>query len=163
MPDPAHSYLGIFGPGRGIAINRVTDDIYVGSYAGVIVFSAEPPTKVPTVTTGDATPSLKGAQLRGTVEPDEVPTTACYFEWGTSAEKYGNVAPCAQGDVLNGSGEVEVTAGIGGLEPGATYHFRLAAENANEILEFGKDSKFVAQGEPKVTDEYATISVPTGP
>ncbi len=73
------------------------------------------------------------ATLNGTVEPEGVPTTHCFFEWGTSTA-YGNRAACAQGEVLAGSGKDQVSAELTGLTLGTTYHFRLVASNANTDL-----------------------------
>ncbi len=73
------------------------------------------------------------ATLNGTVEPEGVTTTHCFFEWGTSTA-YGNRAACAQGEVLAGSGKDQVSAEIAGLTPGTTYHFRFVASNANTDL-----------------------------
>jgi hypothetical protein len=86
---------------------------------------------VPDTTTAKASGfTATTATLNGIVEPEGVPTTHCFFEWGTTTA-YGNKAPCSQGEVLTGSGEDQVSAEITGLTPGVTYHFRLVAANAN--------------------------------
>jgi hypothetical protein len=88
------------------------------------------PDTVVTATATAVTPTA--ATLNGTVDPDGVPLTACEFEWGATTA-YGKTAPCAPNAAGIGSGTsaVPVSAGIGGLEVGTVYHFRLRAANAN--------------------------------
>jgi hypothetical protein len=100
-----------------------------GSRGGqVTAFAVE---TVPNVSTAKASGfTATTATLNGTVEPEGVPTTHCFFEWGTTTA-YGNRVACAQGEVLSGSGTEQVSAELTGLTPGETYHFRLVASNAN--------------------------------
>ncbi|MFZ1925460.1 MAG: hypothetical protein WAU42_04880, partial [Solirubrobacteraceae bacterium] len=133
-----------FGHGRlefeggtytGLAVDssNPTDRIYVLGRRGgqVTAFAVETVPDVATVKASGFTATT--ATLNGTVEPEGVLTTHCFFEWGTSTA-YGNRAACAQGEVLAGSGKDQVSAEITGLTPGATYHFRLVASNANTDL-----------------------------
>src|SRR6201999_2254100 len=79
----------------------------------------------------------------GSVDPGGLALTECFFEYGTT-QNYGQKAEC---DALppSNSGTYPVTADIAGLQPdGTTYHFRLAAANANGI-ERTPDSTFATQ------------------
>ena len=81
----------------------------------------------PTVVTGS--PSQVGqssAVLNGTVNPNGKATTY-YFQYGTSSAYGVQTTPANAG---SGSGNVGVHATITGLTPGATYHYRLVAQNA---------------------------------
>ncbi len=159
LPDAGHSFSGIAG-GRGLAVNGLDHSVYIGSYAGVVVFSAQPPVTVPTVTSGVAIPTPKTALLRGTVDPDGIDTTDCHFEWGANPEneqgEYEHSIPCTEGNALSGSGPLPVTATISGLVRGSSYHFRLSSKNANGYVERGKDKTLTAQGMPKLANEYVT-------
>ncbi|WP_028057796.1 hypothetical protein [Candidatus Solirubrobacter pratensis] len=66
------------------------------------------------------------ATLTGTVNPGGV-QTAYHFEYGTSAS-YGLAT--ADSDAGAGSSAVSISAGLGGLTPDTTYHYRLVATNA---------------------------------
>ena len=100
----------------------------------VFVYGA--PTIVPTVTVKDATEvTTTSATLQGTVNPEGLELTECFFEWGTGTS-YGNAAPCdPEASLIPADSEPhEVQAEISGLTPnGEVYHYRLAARNANGI------------------------------
>jgi hypothetical protein len=68
------------------------------------------------------------ANLQATVNPNGVPATECFFEYGTS-ESYGSTAACSPAP---GSGAIGVLVGamIPGLQPATTYHYRVVAANA---------------------------------
>lgn len=81
------------------------------------------------VVTGPATNIAQNtASLTGTVNPEQTAVSDCHFDWGTSPS-YGNTVPCAQ-VVGSGNTAVPVSAGLTGLSPNTTYHFRIAATNA---------------------------------
>jgi hypothetical protein len=65
--------------------------------------------------------------LSGTVNPNGTTVADCHFDFGTSAA-YGTRIPCAQ-TVGSGTSDLAVSAGIGSLLPGGTYHFRVVASN----------------------------------
>jgi DNA-binding beta-propeller fold protein YncE len=70
--------------------------------------------------------------------------TAYRFEYGTSAA-YGTTVPIPDGSAGSGEGDVTRTAQIQGLEPLATYHYRVVAENELGVTE-GPDQTFITQG-----------------
>jgi hypothetical protein len=67
------------------------------------------------------------ATLNGTVNAENEPVSY-YFEWGTSTN-YGNDTPTTQ-LTNNLAGAQAVSAVLGYLEPGTTYHFQLVAFNS---------------------------------
>ena len=81
----------------------------------------------PAVVTGPATAiTIDAATLTGTVTPNHRSATY-HFEWGTTTE-YGSVTPDAE---ANGVEPVDVAAGITGLAPLTTYHYRLVAASVH--------------------------------
>ncbi len=80
------------------------------------------------VTTGAATEvSQTSATLNGVVNPNGISTTV-QFDYGTTTN-YGNTITAAQSPI-NGSGNVNVSANISGLNSNTTYHYRLKATNS---------------------------------
>jgi hypothetical protein len=80
--------------------------------------------------TSVADTSTAYTDLAGRIDPGGLATTY-RFEYGPTAA-YGSVFPvAATGELAAGFGEKEVGAHLTGLTPGATYHFRLVAENAD--------------------------------
>lgn len=68
------------------------------------------------------------ARLEATVNPHGVALSRCVFEYGTVTASGASV-PCAT-TPGPGTSPVAVTAGVGGLEPGTTYRFRLSVSYA---------------------------------
>ena len=108
------------------------------------------------------------ATLNGTVNPDGVPLTECYFEWGEGTGAYEHTAEC-EAPVGAGDEPVAVQAHVL-TQPGKSYHFRLVAANANQLFEptrgadlvFGPplvDSTSVLQ----ITNESATLQAEIDP
>ncbi len=87
--------------------------------------------------TGTGYPSGLGG-LTGSVNPNGVVTNV-WFEWGTTAAYGQATAPQAVG---YGNVAVTVGNGISGLIPGATYHFRIVAQNG-ETTAYGANATFV--------------------
>ncbi|MGP0103459.1 MAG: PKD domain-containing protein [Solirubrobacteraceae bacterium] len=69
-----------------------------------------------------------GATLNGTLNPNGVTVTKCYFEYGASAA-YGQTASCGSYE-SSGSSPEAVSAKHLRLTPGTIYHFRLVAASA---------------------------------
>jgi hypothetical protein len=68
------------------------------------------------------------ASVTGTVNPNNGPVTECEFEYGPTVS-YGSLVPCRP-TPGSGAGAVAVSAPIGGLAAGTTYHFRVSATNS---------------------------------
>jgi len=85
------------------------------------------------------------ATLNATVNPHGLETTY-RFEYGITTS-YGTKVPVPDKAIGSGTGGVEVDEDIGGLESGTTYHFRVAATNA-EGTRYGKDATFTTDAEP---------------
>lgn len=91
----------------------------------------------PAVTTGlvvEATATT--ATLGGGIVPQGVDTTY-HFEWGTTTA-YGSDVPAPDGDAGSAVNTQGVTAGIAGLAPNTTYHYRLVASSSGGTT-FGWD------------------------
>ena len=92
-------------------------------------------------TTGDAAGvSDTGATLNGQIAPNGH-ATSYHFEYGTT-EDYGRST--ASQDAGNGVSGVPVSAGVGGLAPATTYHYRVVASNAGGTVA-GEDRRFTTQ------------------
>jgi hypothetical protein len=111
----------------------------------------------PTATTrGASAITDAGAKLSGSVKPNNQPTT-WHFEFGTTTA-YGS-ATAEQGPIPPGSGTQTVTADIGGLVAGTTYHYRLVATNPAGGTA-GKDRTFTTR--PAISINTSLPVVPFG-
>ena len=100
----------------------------------------------PGVTTGPAANiGQNSATLTGGVNPNERETTY-FFEYGTT-RSYGVRVPEPPASVGAGNSRRAVAAGIGGLAPATTYHYRLVASNARGETR-GADRTFRTQRQP---------------
>ena len=110
--------------------------------------------QAPAAVTLDATNILvSSATLNGTVNANLVSTTVS-FEYGLTTS-YGQTAAASPGTVT-GSTVTNVSADLTGLNPCATYHFRVKAVNAAGTT-YGADMTFVLQGDaPLATTKAAT-------
>jgi len=89
-------------------------------------FTTLPMTGFPVVTTNPATNvTASSARLNGTLDPHGLSTTV-YFQYGTTSS-YGSITP---NQIKTGNDYQNVFAGISGLTPGTTYHFRIVATNS---------------------------------
>ncbi len=113
-------------------------------------FTTAPP--LPTVTTEGASQiTTASATLAGTVVPGSSgpnSDTTWYFEYGTDTTYSGGSVPAPPGDAGIGTSMVPVSTGVEGLASNTTYHYRLAASNANDDpgvspqFEYGVDRTF---------------------
>ena len=146
VTDSAHEVTDVFGPGGeyltqitesatgtgggvGTAVDQANANVYVSDNEAKVawVFDA---LFVPDVATSAATGVRPtSVTLNGDVDPDGVPVTACFFEYGTDSS-YGQSVPCTQSPG-SGTSPVAVSADLSGLQEGVTYRYRLVAENAN--------------------------------
>jgi hypothetical protein len=125
--------LGVLGTTTRLAVNSATDRVYVADNGtgkkNVAVFG--PTVVLPTVAATTAT-GVTGtkASLSGTVNPEGVAVTDCFFEYGTTTA-YGQTASC-EGAIPTDSSNHLVSANVSSLLPdGVTYHYRLVATNGN--------------------------------
>ena len=80
------------------------------------------------------------AELAAKIDPKGL-DTHYRFEYGTSLA-YGTSVPVPDQDIGAGTGGVEVSQAISGLQPNTTYHFRVVATDANGVAE-SSDHTFV--------------------
>ncbi len=141
---------------RGLAIDEVTHRAYVANKRSpnrVDTFAPTGAITIPDVTTSVPDVDATSAVLRGIVNGDGVDTTDCQFQWGTTSN-YGNSVECSEGKVFTGaSGDNNVSVPIAGLTKGTTYHFRLTAKNANDVISNGADREFTASAKPLVVND----------
>ncbi|HET7508876.1 MAG TPA: NHL repeat-containing protein, partial [Solirubrobacterales bacterium] len=135
LPSAGGPYSGLaVGPGAAHPLYVVGQNSGAGESGEITAFAIE---NLPDATTAKASGfTSTTATLNGTVNPSGEPLTECFFEWGET-ESYGETAPCVSPDaaeVGSGTSPVTVHAQIANLDPGATYHFRLVASNANTDL-----------------------------
>ena len=112
---------------------------------------------VPNVTTGAATEvEEETATLNGEVDPEVAAggsdVESCQFEYGET-EAYGQTAPCSPATPY--SAPTAVSAGLTGLAPSTTYHYRLVAENEEGKEGQGEDRTFTTFGPPAISGELA--------
>jgi hypothetical protein len=160
-PPAPFAYPGVQQP-RGVAVNESNHDIWIVSRRNrggvgpfhVDKFTRSAPIIVPTVAAVAPTTTATTATLRGTVDPDGVDTTDCYFEWGIT-ETYGNSIECAQGKVITAaSGNTNVSATLTNLEAGSKLFFRVVAKNASNRPMSAKGI-FRVQDDPALTSRGA--------
>jgi hypothetical protein len=151
------------GTPQGLAVGP-QEKIYVAfSTSGgdrVDLFGAGPAITVPDTTTDEASHfQSTSLTLNGTVSPEETPTNRCEFEWGPTTA-YGSSAGCEQGTVLSGAGQDAVSAGIGGLTKGTTYHYRLVTANATpNSTAVGRDRTATPADAPAVSEPFFASGV----
>ena len=108
----------------------------------------------PVVVTGAASGiTAKTATLNGAVNPDGA-STIYWFQYGTTTSYGLQTGTRGAG---SGTSAHSVSAGISGLVAGATYHFRLVAQNSAGTTD-GADQTFTttAASAPQVTTGTAT-------
>ncbi len=155
--EPYGSPVDAFGSGaisssNGIAVNATTHIVYASQReAGTVAIFRSG--LLPDVTTGPANEvEQTSVKLEGVVNPDGEQVTSCLIEYGTNTT-YGQTAACAPAPGA-GSSPVTVSAKVSGLIPATTYHYRVAAANANGVHN-GTDMTF--------TTPEAVEGVLTGP
>jgi hypothetical protein len=118
----------------------------------------------PVLTTGEAQSITRTtATLAGTVNPVGL-ETFYYYQYGTTTS-YGSNAPSIPGvNAGSGTEAVPASVGISGLVPATTYHYRLAATNADGTSYSSPDQTFTtsAAAPPTAsTGEASNITLTT--
>ena len=112
----------------------------------------------PTVLTGSASSiGQTAAVLNATVNPNGGAVTECRFEYGATSA-YGASEACSPSPG-SGTGPVAVAASVAGLNPAASYHFRIVATNAGGTRS-GGDETLTTQPLPTLLSQIP--GVPTG-
>lgn len=136
---------------RVVAINAS------GTTLGTDVSFTTPKLPAPTVTTGHARDITQtSATLTGTVNP-RGQSTSYVFQYGTSTA-YSGQTPAASAGA--GTKAISAAHALAGLAPGTTYHYRVAATNANGTT-YGHDVAFKTAGLPAgivISDVPSTIT-----
>jgi DNA-binding beta-propeller fold protein YncE len=154
---PAGEELAHFGgenpTGFGLGTNDTTEEIYYANTFANSVFVYNT-ILLPTVITEAASEvQHTSAKLNGTVNPEGLTLTSCFFAYGE-----GQQIPCdlSGGEIGTGSEPVAVSAHLEGLEPGQTYPYHLVAEAGGHASE-GSVLQFTTPPiAPTVTVEPAT-------
>ena len=104
------------------------------------------PARPPAASTGGSSKITEvSAMIAGQVTPNGL-ATSYHFDYGQSTA-YGSTTRTAS---VPASSPVAVSATLRGLRPGTTYHYRLAARNANGTS-YGRDQKFTTTSRLSVT------------
>jgi hypothetical protein len=97
----------------------------------------------PTTTLSADHYNLTAAILRGSVDPEGLPT-GYHFEYGTTTA-YGSKTPGLS--AREGDQSLPVSQAVSDLQPGTTYHFRLVAQNVTGTR-VGEDRHFTTLAAP---------------
>jgi hypothetical protein len=148
-----------------LAANESANLVYVTnmSFVGSTVDIYGPQVIIPDVTATAATEVKQfAAKLNGEVDPaGGGNVTSCQFEYGTSTS-YGQTAPCSPATPY--ASATNVSASLSALQPETTYHFRVAANNSNGVVNYSSDETLttpaaVVSGQAtNVTDKSATLN-----
>jgi hypothetical protein len=128
------------------------------------------PETVKTTPASDRTAS--SVKMNGSINPDGVPLTECYFEYGLN-QSYGSTVPCepSAGSIPADTNTHVVSGEVTGLPASATYHYRVVAVSADGTAR-GADAIFHTLGPlmegvkvsfPSITETTATIEATVNP
>jgi hypothetical protein len=127
---------GELGRVANLAVDSTDDTVYATDTGrqAIAVFGRTPDVKTEPPTGRTSTIAV----VSGSVDPDNLPLSACQFDYVSDAQyspsesnpyAAGGTVPCDT--TPSGPGAATVHAEITDLTPGAIYHFRLQATNAN--------------------------------
>jgi NHL repeat len=144
---------GSFGEKEGqlpsmVAVNESSGRVYVTDGLKGFVWVFGPPTAPIVGRELTAEVTTVEAKLGALVSPGGI-DTAYRFEYGTSTA-YGQSIPSPEGSVGEGVVARTVWAAASGLEPGATYHYRVVASNELGVVA-GPDQTFTTQTATRAT------------
>ena len=146
--------------GAGIGVNASLETLYVADAATgeIVVFGLAKPT-TPKVEGEsfkevDSSSATLGGEVNPRSEPGE-PVTEYHFQYGRcttldpascAGSGYEAEVPVPDGQIPADFSVHSVSAHITGLQPAATYHFRLVAKNSHGQGAPGEDRTFTTQG-----------------
>ena len=133
---------GLLKSSSGVAVDEATDTVYAPAPEKGLVYVFGAPVAFADVSTGAPATGITAttASVSGSVNPVGVTVTGCSFEYGLSAS-YGASSACFPEPPFTGSTAIPVAGSLEGLQPDKTYHYRLAAVNANGPS-YGEDQTF---------------------
>ncbi len=141
------------GAAGGLAVSGSSAKLYVSDQGSGEIDVFAPPG--PAVTKPATIVHHTSAVLNGHLDPQGDPAiTDCHFDWGTSTA-YGNQLPCAGSPPF--AAPADVSATLGGLTPGTTYHFRLAVSTTAHGDFTGKDKTLTPSAFPVAHSELGTF------
>lgn len=121
----------------------------------------------PVVTTGGVSAlAARSASVAGTVNPANAgqpaqDETLYYFQYGHTTD-YDAQIPVVPGSAGEGEAPITLTATLGGLEPGSTYHYRIVASNDNATtpqVVYGEDRTFTTVSTPPILSRVTVAYV----
>ena len=129
-----------------------------GTQKGAVTsFTTALPNSPPSVITNAATSvAISGGVLNGTVNPNELATTAV-FEWGTDSNLTSFTSTTTQ-SLGAATTSVAITASLTNLTPGTTYYYRVAATNPAGTTK-GTIASFTAVAQAPTVSTAAATSV----
>jgi hypothetical protein len=138
-----HADTGVLLPETPYSFQIVGSNTQGSDNGGLKGFTTPPAIK--SLSSGGASAITSStATLSGSLDPDNLAPTSCYFDYGPSLA-YGSTAPVpAPGEDIGSTaaGVRPFTSNLTGLIPNAVYHFRIACANPDGTT-LGKDRIFV--------------------
>jgi hypothetical protein len=124
------SRFGQLSESRGIAVDGARNVSATDSGGGVFVFDPDEVQLPIGVTGGSANVVATAADVEGSVDPDGAgDITACEFRYGEDTGYSGGSVPCTPATPI--ASPTAVSAHLGNLVSGTTYHYRLFITNAS--------------------------------
>jgi hypothetical protein len=150
---------GEVGSSLAIAVNPVSEDVYVAEVAFLSEAKIFIPAQGPEATTlGSEAVTATHATLNGTVNPHGFPTH-WHFEFGLN-KSYGEDSPALPGPETGIATGVQTQ--LTGLEPNATYDYQLVANNQNGTAEGGDRTVTTLSARPSVHGQQSLAVTRTG-
>lgn len=148
-------YFGFYSTGEAIRTISVSTESGSGGFAlGELGIATN---QAPTAITGPSSGVTAGtAHLTGTVNATGI-NTSYRFEYGTTTAYGSNTATTSAGA---GASNQSVAADLAGLQPGTTYHYRLAATGAFGAQSTGQDATFTTAAAPPPPEAKLSLSGP---
>jgi DNA-binding beta-propeller fold protein YncE len=134
----------------GIAVDPTDTEVYVADASADTIYAFTPAVLPDASTEAPTNITTTSGTINGSVNPDGIASTY-QFEYGPTTA-YGSVTPSTPGIVGSDSTTHYLTADLTGLEPSATYHYRIAATNASGT-NYGADQTLNTNGPPTIVAE----------